>query len=284
MIPHLLLAALFLLTIAHLVTLKICSVALDHRTAPLYIGGWTLAGLIFVAPLYGHLAVEGFAAFMAHPFLLALVLLKSGLLYVLLVVSQELMKESLSSRHYVTPMAVGFIAAVNFLLGEELNWSQWTSALGLCALSAAFFFRGHASSLSKGGRLAYVKLVALSVAIAAIDHTALGGVNWYALLLAGNIALLLIGAVHLKGRIDIARAALLSKPAALAGFCYAATELVKYYQMVSINPVTAIAAVQAATKPVILALSAIVWKERSLKEQAAWGLAAFGFTVLAILF
>lgn len=45
MLPHLLLLLLFVLTIAHLVTLKICSVRLDHRTAPVFVSVWVLAGL-----------------------------------------------------------------------------------------------------------------------------------------------------------------------------------------------------------------------------------------------
>jgi hypothetical protein len=284
MTAHLFLAALFLLTVAHLVTLKICSVALDHRTAPLYISGWTLLGLLTAAPVYGHLAPEGWAIFMAKPHLLALAVLKGVLLYVLLVISQELMKESLSSRHFVTPLSVGLIAGVNFTLGERLTAAQWTSALGLCALSAAFFFKGHLAELSRQGRMTYAKLVALSVIIAAIDHTALQAVNWYALLLVGNVVLLSLSLALNRTRIDVLKTALLTRPAAMAGFFYAATELVKYYQQVTINPVTAVVTVQAATKPVILALSAVIWKERTLKEQLAWGLAAFVLVMAPMAF
>jgi hypothetical protein len=217
---------------------------------------------------------------MAKPQLLALAAVKGGLLYVLLVVSQELMKESLSSRHYVTPLAVGLIALVNHALGEKLTAAQWVSALGLCALSAGFFFKGHLAELSRPGRIAYAKLVLLTAAIAAIDHAALQTVNWYALLLVGNIVLVSLALALNGARPAVLKAALLTKPAMLAGICYAATELVKYYQQVTINPVTAVVTVQAATKPVILALSALIWKERTLTEQLAWGLAAFALVVL----
>jgi len=36
---------------------------------------------------------------------------------------------------------------------------------------------------------------------------------------------------------------------------------------------------QALTKPVILVLSAVIWKERTVKEQLAWGAAAFIITL-----
>lgn len=284
MTAHLFLAALFVLTIGHLVTLKVCSVALDHRTAPLYIGGWTLMGLALVSPLYGHLALEGWDIFMAEPLLLALAAFKGGLMFILLMTSQALMKESLSSRHYVTPLSIGLIAGVNYFLGEQLSWAQWVSALGLCALSATFFFKGHLSELSKQGRKAYIQLVGISVVLSAIDHTALHRVNWYALLLVGNIVLISLALGMNRARGDVLKSALLHRSAMLAGACYAATELVKFYQMVGINPVTAVVTAQAATKPVILALSAIIWKERTLREQLVWGLAAFLLAMLPMVF
>lgn len=274
----LLLLLLFLLTIAHLVSLKVCSVTVDHRTAPLFISGWTLLGLLISCPVFGHLLPEGAAAFMAAPALLLLAAFKGALLWFLLVASQSLMKESLSSRHYVTPLSVGLIAGVNSFLGEKLSTQQWLSALGLCLLSAGFFFKGHLSTLSQGAKRDYALLVAISVILAAVDQAVLKSVNWYAYTLATNLVLLALALT--RAGAEIARTALLHKSAALAGSLYAATELVKMYQQVAINPVTAVVTVQAVTKPVILVLSALVWKERTVREQLAWGLAAFALVTL----
>ncbi len=106
---NLLLILLFFLTIGHLVTLKLCSVKLDHRTAPLFISLWTLLGLIAVYPLYGHLLYEGIDKIAEKPYILPVIAVKGAFLYLLFVISQELMKVSLSSRHYVTPLAVGIM-------------------------------------------------------------------------------------------------------------------------------------------------------------------------------
>lgn len=276
---HTLLGVLFLLTIGHLVTLKVCSVRLDHRTAPVFISIWTLFGLLCVSPFFGHLWPEGWQKFTASPVLLALALFKGALLYLLFVVSQELMQMSLSSRHYVTPLAVGLIAISNAFLGENLTAGQWTAALGLCALSAAFFLKGHLSDLSLRGRLAYVKLVGISVVLSSLDHVLTRDVNWFALLLVSNAVLLSVSlALNIKN-IALLKTALLHKSAALAGLFYMATELVKFYQQVSINPVTAVVTVQAMTKPVILILAALIWKERTVREQLVWGTLAFLVTL-----
>lgn len=281
-LPTLLLLLLFVLTIGHLLSLKVCSVSLDHRTAPVFISLWTLTGLALTYPVFGHLLPEGIVQIDARPWLLVVMALKSVLLYVLLVESQSLMKVSLSSRHFVTPLAVGLMAFVNWSLGEVLTPQQWAASLGLCLLALLFLMKGHLADLGRAGRLTYAKLVLLSVLLAALDMKALKSVNWYTLLLVTNAVLLLIGVVVNRQRRGVLKAAFLSPTAAVAGLFYAATELVKFYQQVQINPVTVVVMVQACTKPVILVLSALIWKERTVKEQALWGGLVFAVFLVLI--
>lgn len=281
---QLLLAALFILTIGLLVTLKMCSLQLDHRTAPLFISGWTLAGVAAVSPVYGHLLAPGWAALAAHPLWLSLAVLKGALLYALFVVSQALMKESLSSRHYVTPLSIGALTLFNAFCGEHLKPHEWFSALGLCALAAGFFLKGHLSDLDRRARFSYLFLVLLSAFLGTIDQIVTKGSNWFVLLLVSNIVLFGFSlAVNIRN-LGVLKAALTHRSAALAGFFYAATELVKFYQQVSINPVSVVVTVQAMTKPVILLLSALIWKERTVKEQLVWGVLAFAVTLPLFLY
>lgn len=276
---HFLLVLLFVLTIGHLVTLKICSNKMDHRTAPIFISVWTLMGLLSVSPVYGYLWIEGWAKFMASPVLLLLALVKGGLLYLLFIISQDLMKVSLSSRHYVTPMSAGLIAILNSLLGERLKPHEWFSCLGLCALSAVFLLRGHLADMEKSARISYFRILALAVVIGSCDFILTKGTNWFSLLLVSNVFLLGLSFVMNRKNVDVIRSAFTHRAAVLAGVFYAATELVRFYQIVTINPVSVVVTVQAMTKPVILALSAIVWKERTLKEQLIWGILAFLVTM-----
>ncbi len=274
-IGHLLLALLFGLTILHLVTLKVCSVTLDHRTAPLFISVWTLAGLAAASPLFGHLWVEGWGKFMANPAILGLTILKGGLLCYLFVLSQELMKVSLSSRHYVTPMAVGIMTVSNSFFGERLMPHELFVGFALCALAVTFFLKGHLSELDRRGRLAYAKLVLISAGLSTLDQVITRESNWYALLTVSYIVVFVMAVVWNFRTPANFRAAMLTRNAALAGILYAATELVKFYQQVTINPVTVVVITQALTKPVILVLSALIWKERTVKEQLVWGGLAF---------
>lgn len=270
-----LLALLFVMTIAHLLTLKLCSNRLDHRTAPLFISGWTLLGLALVFPLYGHLAGEGLTVFTAHPWLFMLCLLKGFLLYYLFVISQRLTAVSLSSRHYVTPLAVGIVVILNSFLGEDLTAAQWFSSLGLCALAVVFFARGHLSDMGKDARQSYAMLVGLAAVLAVMDQVLMKNSNWYVVLLVPNLFLFALALVFSRKEKALLSAALLHPAAAAAGAVYMMTELLKFYQMVTINPVTVIMVVQALTKPVILVLSALIWRERTVREQLVWGVLAF---------
>jgi len=276
---HLLLLLLFALTIGHLVTLKLCSVKMDHRTAPLFISFWTLLGLGIVYPFYGHLLFDGIDKITASPWIALLIAAKGALLYLLFIVSQKLMRVSLSSRHYVTPLAVGVMSIVNFFLGEELSGSQWFAALGLCALAMTFFFKGHLSDLDRQGRFSYAQLVIMSVTLSAMDLVLTKNANWYTLLFFSNIVLLTLSLAVNIGRRDVIKAAFTNKSAMLAGVFYVVIELTKFYQQVDINPVTVVVTVQAMTKPVILILSAIIWKERTVREQMIWGVLAFAVTL-----
>ncbi len=278
-LAHALLLALFALTILKALTLKLCSIKLDQRTAPVFIGVWVLAGLAATWPFFHPLLSAGLHALAEKPYLLVLCILKGGLLYLTFVIGQELMRDSLSSSNYVMPMAVGLIAIVNSTLGEHLHLSQWVSALGLCALTAGFFFKGHLSDLSREGKLAYVKLVLLSVALAGIDQTVISHINWYALLLVSNISMLSLSLILNRTRRWILRDALFHRSAVFAGVFFTVTELVKFYQQVTINPVTVALTVQSAAAAAVLVLSALLWKERTVKEQLFWGVLAFIVTL-----
>lgn len=283
-IAALFLLLLFALTLAHLVTLKLCSNRLDHRTAPLFVSGWTLIGLALAAPKFGYLLPEGLASVTDKPLYIGLIVIKGLLLYRLFVVSQQLMAVSLSSRHYVTPLAVGLLAIGNWFLGEDLSAATWASALSLCALAAAFFWRGHLSDIDRAGKRAYGELVLLSVAGGMLDHSITSALNWYTLLLLSNLVLLPFALAMVGRNWQLIKSAATHPMALLAGSVYAATELVKFYQQVDINPVTTVVIVQSMTKPVILALSALIWQERTVREQMIWGAVAFAAILPMILF
>lgn len=275
LIPQLWLLALFILTLGHILSLKACSMVLDHRTAPIFISIWTLIGLALCYPTFGHLLHAALPKLAAAPHLVAMMVLKGFILYYMAVAAQKLTAVSLSSRQYVTPLAVGLISLSNGLLGESLSLIQWLGAMGMCLAALAFFFKGHLSDLSVEGRRNYLLLVAVVVVLASFDQVLISGSNWYTLLLVSNVVLLTLSLLLTRKAEGILKQALFHKSALIAGSIYMLTEIVKFYQQVTINPVTVVVAVQAGTKPLVLILAALMWRERTVREQILWGAVAF---------
>jgi len=119
----------------------------------------------------------------------------------------------------------------------------------------------------------------LAVVLAVVDQIVLPRANWYSYLWVFNSVLLAVSLGMNFRQAAVLKSAALHPAAIAAGVFYMATELTKFYQMVSINPVSVVVTAQAMTKPVILVLSALIWKERTVKEQLVWGVAAFLITL-----
>lgn len=279
---HLLLAALFVLTIGNGLLFKVASHRIDHRTAPAFMCLWVLVGLLATYPLYADLWRAGLSAVKQHPWLGGLMVVKGFLLWVLFSQKQRLNKLSLSARNYASPVAIGFMVFSNAAFGEHLETVEMVAALGLCALGFVFAFRGHLQDLPREGKLLFILAVVLTVVCGTLDHVLLTHLNWYVLLAITNLILLVV-ILALRGGLGHVRASLTSPLAVSAGVLFAVTELLKFYQQVAYSPVTVVVTVQAATMPILLVLSALIWGERSWKEQLVWGLVGLGLILPVIL-
>jgi hypothetical protein len=272
MTPVIFLAVLFILTVAYKLLLKRCSAVLDHKSVPVFIGVWVLIGLALTAPFYAPSAWRSLAD---QPLTALIAVIKGVVLYVTILMGQRLMRASLSSNLYTAPMSIGAIAIINFLLGERLSGLQWFSAVGVCVLSCVFFLRGHLSDLDRQAKRDYAAIVALLVVMGGMDQYGISHMGWYGYLAISNIVLLAAG---LARHGDI-RNAVFNRLALPAGILFAVAEIFKFYQSVTINPVTAIILIQNLATPVLLTLSALIWKERSVKEQLIWGGLAFALSL-----
>jgi hypothetical protein len=280
----LLLVLLFAFTIAYVLAMKVASNRIDHRTAPIFISAWALLGLAVTWPFLGAgLWKSGAPLLMAQPWLVALAAIKGALMYSRSIRGQQLTQASLSSSNYVRPMSIGMIAIVNFMLGEKLTHAQWASSLGLCLVSVVFFFKGHLSEFTRREKIYYADLVGFNVTLAAIDFAVIKGSNWFCDLVIGNVVLLVVGLACNRRAPEVLKVAFFSGPAIVAGFLFSATEQLKFYQQVTINPISMVLTVQALSQPIIMVLSAHIWKERTMREQLIWGMAAFALVTLPFL-
>lgn len=255
---------------------------MDHNSAPIFQAFWVLIGLLMTFPWYSDLLVSELEKLSFSYSLWLLLLLKGGFLWLLIYNGQVLTRHSMSAANFVLPTALGVIAIINSYLGEELAPLEWIAALGLCALGIIFSLHGHVQELGSGGKILFFKLICFAIACATSDFLILKETNWYVLLLTTNIFLLFICLAR-RISFDIWRQSIFRKEAALAGSVFGVDELIKFYLMVSIIPMTVIISVQAAIIPIILTLSSLLWGERGWKEQFLWGVLSASLLLLLFL-
>jgi len=282
MSPYLLLLTLVFLALARPLLYKKVSMTLDHDSGPIFTSVWVLIGLAIAFPWYGYLLLDGFHD-LKHDHLLTVVLLivKGGVLWLLFYNGQVLTRQSLSAAKFCLPTALGFIAIINGFLGEVLEIKEWVAALGLCVLGIVFSLRGHLQELGLSGRFLFYKLVGISIISATLDFVILQDTNWYVLLFVTNI-FMLVACVFRKNSFALWKSSLLRKETIIAGSVFSVGELLKFYLMVSVIPMTVVISAQVSIIPVVLILSSVLWGERGWKEQLLWG--GLSLSLLLLLF
>jgi drug/metabolite transporter (DMT)-like permease len=272
----------FIIAILKPLIFKVCAVKLDHRTAPIFISSFLLLGTVLTLPFYHTLLATGFVQLLDTPPALFFCLLKGIVIWYAIFLGQKLTQHSLSSSRFVLPPALALAAFVNMFLGEILSTGQWISVLGLSLLGIAFFFKGHLKELTIESKKIYLILIAITVILISTDFYTVSHSNWYVHLFLSNAVLFIFCLIQRKP-LAIWRSALLSKEGALAGFSMVVYEFIKFSAMITYVPVTTITSVQAAATPIILALTALIWKERSWQEQLIWGVLTTLFLMIALI-
>lgn len=271
MSSYALLVVLMVLTTASALAYKLASQKLSHHSAPAYTAIWVLIGLALVFIPYKSLFFQGLDDAINYPFLVIILVVKGFFIWFLFYKRLVLVEKSLSASSFFMPTALGFIAVINSFLGENLTALEWGAAVGLCLLGVAFFLRGHIQELGKSGRFIFIQLVFVIIILATLDQVILQKTNWFFLLLSTNLVMLFITLCK-KIPLQEWRLILLSKESILAGSLFSASELLKFYLMVTILPMSVVISGQVAIIPIVLVLSSLIWGERSWKEQLIWGI------------
>ncbi len=266
----LLLLIFVILCILQRLIFKVCSMRLNHQTGPIFIASWVLIGLVVTWPIFGDLFTKEVGKLFVQPYLLLLIAGKGMLLWVLFHDQLSLAEKSLSAQSYYAPTGLGAVAVCNSFLGEELSALQWTSALGLCFLGIVFSFHGHLQELGTREKRLYFKLIFVMILSAVLDQAILIQTNWFILLMLSSAILLVFCLFKTRDR-EVWKNAIFNKLAILTGAVFAARELLKFYMMVSIYPMSVVLSAQVAAIPIVLILSSVIWKERTWQEQLLWG-------------
>lgn len=212
-------------------------------------------------------------------------LIKGVMLYTSVKLIADIAKESNSSAVFAGYISLGIGSLLNyFILSENLTMLQIIACVSLGVLGTIFFLRGPASELSKFGKKAFVLLTLVIILNMFVDGVGVKGLNWYMYSIISSGFSLLIAFVILLFEKKYKYLKELNSPILIAiGLVFAIGEFVILYSMQNYLPVSIAFLFLRLSAPIVMFVSAYIYKERTPKEQLLFGGLAVLFA-LPILF
>ena len=243
---------------------------------------WLLVGLAITFPLLGHLITDNLKSVLLSPYMF-IAFYKGASLFYLIKLQQEVNKESTSSSVFLSFIATALGAlANNVFFDEGLGVIKVACILGFGVLGAGFLIGGDAKRLSARGKMAFALVTLIMSSYTVSDHLTIPQIGWYPYLLISSVIMFLVAAIHGISKEDF-KNMFKNKSIAVAGIFYTASEFLVIYASINILPVSIVAVFLRLAVPVVMVISAIFYKEQSLKNQLIFGLLAILLALPIIL-
>ena len=243
---------------------------------------WLMVALIVTFPWLGHLLIDDYKNVFTSPYTI-ISIYKGVSLYWLIKLQQEVNKESTSSSVFLSfiSLALGALAN-NLFFGEGLGRIKLLCIIGFGILGVFFLYKGDARRLSSRGKFAFAVVTLLMSSYAVSDHLAIPKIGWYSYLLFTAIFMFATGLLYGVSKTDF-KNMFCSKNIAVAGAFYAVTEFLVIYASINILPVSIVQVFLRLSVPVVMVISALRYKEQSLKNQLVFGVVALCLALPIIL-
>ncbi|MCL2629761.1 MAG: hypothetical protein FWD33_03710 [Alphaproteobacteria bacterium] len=189
----------------------------------------------------------------------------------------DVRRESNSSATF--GLLIGFGAAVPinvWLLGETLPLHKALSCIALGIVGLIFFLRGAASELSLGNKLKFIAAVMFFMIPVSMDFLALERSNWFMVGMSVAVAYFLTSMISLKGGFDRAFISALPRPIfwVIGTVGIVIFNLAKYVQGEVLGASLTYAFIRLSV-PIVMVLSAYIYRERTPREQLLFGAASY---------
>ena len=212
-------------------------------------------------------------------------LIKGIMLYASVKLIADIAKESNSSAVFAGYISLGIGSLLNyFILSENLSIIQIIACVSLGILGTIFFLKGPASELSNFGKKSFVWLTLIIILNMFVDNIGIKGLNWYMYSIISSSFSLFIAIVLLFIEKQYKYLKELNSPILIIiGLVFAVGEFVILYSMQYYLPVSIAFLFLRLSAPIVMFVSAYLYKERTPKEQLLFGGLALLFA-LPILF
>lgn len=241
---------------------------------------WVLFGVLvtlpfFYASLNPHLLL-------IHPVALIVTSVKGIVLWVLIKYQQKLNKVSTSSSVFYAFIAMAFGTLImNLFFGENLSLIQIGVIIALGLLGFVFMFKGDLKRLSRHDKMIFALLVGLMTYAIVADHIAIHAFGWYPHLVISTLVMFVCSLIYGISKNDFKN--ILTNPKVIAaGLVYTFGEFVITFANVNIMPVSFVSLFNRLSAPLAMIISAKLYHEQTIRNQALFGLLAFGLSLIII--
>ena len=243
---------------------------------------WLLVALFITAPVLGHLYWDYAWEITCSPYL-ALSILKGILLCKMIKMQQIINKQSTSSSVFFGFIAIALGSlTINIFFNEGLALTKLICICALGILGILFVLIGDARNLPYKSKIYFILIILIVSSFTVIDHVAIPNVGWYSHLLFSSLAMFLMcfkAGITKQDYLNIFR----NKYIICAGIVYSASEFLIIYASINILPVSIVGIFLRLSAPIVMILSAYKYHEKSIKNQAIFGIIALVLTLPIIL-
>ncbi len=248
----------------------------------LFTSVWLLIGLVITFPILGHLFTDRAEEVLTSPYLL-LSVIKGVSLWLLVKLQQSINKESTSSSTFYLFTAMALASLLNNMFFHEgLKVFQLVCVLGFGVLGCVFFIYGDAKRLSRKNKIAFILATFICALFGVEDHLAIPRIGWYPHLLVSSIFMFLMCFFDKISKQDII-SVFKNKILVKAGVFYTVSEFLIIYASTNILPVSFVALFMRLATPIVMIISAIKYKEQTLKNQLVFGIISLMLALPLIL-
>ncbi len=243
------------------------------KISSLFTSCWLILGLIVSFPILGHLLIFNDKCVLLSPYIL-ISIYKGITLFYLIYMQQSINKRSTSSSVFFgfIALALGTLAN-NLFFQENLGVIKISCIVCLGLLGILFLQKGDAKRLSRRNLFYFMIITLITASYIIADHLAIPQVGWYAHLLVSSVTMFIVSTVRIGTR-EYFNTIFTNKIIIRAGFFYTLSEFFVIYVSFNILPVSIVAVFLRLSVPIVMIISAIKYKEQSIKNQLIFGLSS----------
>lgn len=248
-----------------------------------FTSAWVMLMILISAPFMYQYLFDIKDIICAHPIAVFFTFVKGIFIWYAYRYAQTINHDSTSSTVFFPFISLAIASlSINLFFHENLALVHLLSIISLGVLGLIFCFKGDAKRMNHQWMISFGIAIFFSAACPIIDHVAIKEIGRYTYFVISNIVMFIF-ALFSGFSLHQLKLSFTSKEIALAGFIGALLEITIIGASVNILPVSFVAFFRRMAAPIVMVISAIRYKEQTVKNQLVFGCLALLFALPIIL-